>query len=256
MTFPTLISYLVGLIFVYMTSVFVLALAKKDNSIVDVAWGLGFVLIAYLSLFWSDLQPRMLLLTALVTFWGLRLAFHIHSRNKGKGEDFRYKNWRKQWGKWFVLRSFLQVFMLQGAFMLIIALPIYWTSFYSDSSLTILDFVGIAIFAFGFYFEAVGDFQLSEFKKKSNKGKIMNKGLWRYTRHPNYFGESVIWFGIAVLAMSSTNGYYTLIGPLVITFLLLRVSGVTMLEKKYKENKEYKKYVDTTSAFIPLPPKK
>ena len=139
--------------------------------------------------------------------------------------------------------------------MLLLALPIYWISFYSDASLTLFDFAALLLFSLGFYFEAVGDFQLAQFKK-TNKGGVMREGLWRYTRHPNYFGESLIWWGIFVLAVSTPDFWYVLISPVTITFLLLKVSGVTMLEKKYKGDKKYQDYIESTNAFIPWFPKK
>jgi steroid 5-alpha reductase family enzyme len=192
----------------------------------------------------------------LVTIWGLRLAIHIYSRNKGKAEDFRYKAWREQWGKWFLVRSYFQVFLLQGLFLFLISLPVILINQHT-TALSFLDFLGIAVWIIGFYFEVVGDWQLSQFvREPSNRGKIIETGLWKYTRHPNYFGEVVQWWGIFLMAISLPNGILTIIGPLTITILILFVSGIPMLEKKYEGRADFEDYKRRTSAFIPLPPTK
>lgn len=245
-------------VFIYMTLLFLISMAKKDNSIADIGWGVGFILVAFLTFF---LEPgfvvRHVLVTGLVFIWGIRLAVHILMRNKGKGEDFRYAKWRKEWGKYFVIRSFLQVFMLQGLMMLVISYQVILVNSSEKPGLNLLDILGLIVWLFGFLFETVGDFQLLTFKsKKENKEKIMKSGLWRYTRHPNYFGEATMWWGIFLIALSVRLGWTAVVSPAVITFMLLRVSGVTMLEKKYKGNKEYEDYAKRTSAFIPWFPKK
>lgn len=245
-------------VFFYMTAVFIIALIKKDNSVVDIAWGIGFILIALLTFFLDKgFEARDILVTVLVIIWGLRLATHIFVRNKGRGEDFRYAQWRKEWGKWFYLRSFFQIFMLQGFLMLIIAYPLMLVNYSQETSISFLDGVGFALWILGFFFEAGGDYQLTRFKKiPGNKGKIMKYGLWKYTRHPNYFGETTMWWGIFLIAVSVKDGWTAVISPLLITFLLLRVSGVTMLEKKYVGNKEFEEYARRTSSFFPWFPKK
>ena len=244
-------------VFSYMTVIFALALLKKDNSIVDVAWGIGFILVALLTFF---LEPgftwRHILVTGLVCVWGIRLALHIYFRNKGRGEDFRYAKWRKEWGKLFVLRSYLQVYLLQGILLLIVSYPVMLVNRSKADRLTFWDVVGVGIWLIGFFFEAAGDYQLSEFKKNpSNKGKIMRKGLWSLSRHPNYFGEATLWWGIFLIALAVRNGWTAIVSPILITFLLLKVSGVTMLEKKYAGNQEFLDYARRTSPFIPWFPK-
>jgi steroid 5-alpha reductase family enzyme len=252
------ILYSAAAVFVYMAVIFVVALFKKDNSIVDIAWGLGFILVSLMSFFLeSEFAVRHIIVTVLVLIWGTRLAFHIFIRNKGKGEDFRYAQWRREWGKWFLLRSFFQIYMLQGLLLLIIAYPVILTNHSREEGISYLDLVGVVLWVTGFFFEALGDFQLSKFKKDpGNKGKIMRFGLWKYTRHPNYFGEAVMWWGIFLVALSVKLGWTAIISPLLITFLLLRVSGVAMLEKKYVGNKEFEEYAKKTSAFFPWFPKK
>ncbi|MBD3414954.1 MAG: DUF1295 domain-containing protein [Candidatus Aminicenantes bacterium] len=245
-------------VFLYMTLLFIISLAKKDNSIADIGWGVGFILVALLSLFLeSGFEIRHVLVTSLVIIWGIRLAAHILMRNKGKGEDFRYAKWRKEWGKYFVIRSYLQVFMLQGLLMLIISYEIILVNSSSKSGLNVLDLLGLMLWIFGFLFETVGDLQLLKFKRdQNNRGKIMDSGLWRYTRHPNYFGEATMWWGLFLIALSIRYGWSAVISPLLITIMLLRVSGITLLEKKYKGNKEFEEYAQKTSSFIPWFPKK
>jgi steroid 5-alpha reductase family enzyme len=247
-----------GAVFVYMTAVFFIALIAKDNSIVDVAWGPGFILVAVVT-FWlrPGFEARHVLIGLLVAIWGFRLAAHVFLRNRGRGEDFRYAKWRKDWGRWFIPRSFFQVFMLQGILLLIISSPIILVNRSPKSGLTILDALGALVWLIGFIFEAVGDYQLKRFKQKpESKGRVMTRGLWKYTRHPNYFGEAALWWGIGLVALSVDSGWAAVISPLTITFLLLKVSGVTLLEKKYAGNEEFLAYARRTSAFIPWFPKK
>lgn len=253
-----LILYSAIAIFLYMTSVFTIAQIKKDNSIVDIAWGPGFILVSLLTFFMSqEYMFRQILVCVLVVLWGTRLALHITVRKRGKGEDFRYARWRRDWGKWFFLRSLFQIFLLQGIILLVIAYPIILINHLSRGGITILDIIGALVWLTGFSFEAIGDYQLLRFKRlPENKGKIITRGLWKYTRHPNYFGETLIWWGIFLIALSVREGWTAVISPLLITFLLLRVSGVTMLEKKYADNKDFEDYAKRTSPFIPWFPKK
>lgn len=244
------------LVLVYMTLFFIVATIIKKNSIVDVGWGMGFVLITWFTFFkFGSNSFSQIITSALVSLWGLRLAFHILKRNWGKPEDFRYQNWRKEWGQWVIPRSFLQIFMLQGLFMLIISLPIIFTNSFSGAIDQLWMFVGLIIWIKGFIWEAVGDHELRQFIKTKKPGQIMTKGLWKYTRHPNYFGEAMMWWGIFVIAMSGTNALITIISPITITFLLRFVSGVPMLEKKYAGNKDFEAYKKKTNAFIPWLPK-
>ena len=245
------------ILFSYMSLWFVVSLIKKRNDVADVAWGLGFILLAWGSSFLSsDYNTKGLLVNILVSIWGLRLAWHIHSRNKGKTEDYRYLAWRKEWGKWFYLRSYAQVYLLQGFFLFLIVLPVLVIHKNSTSSLGLLDLIGIGVWLLGFYFEVVGDAQLAKFiKNPSNKGKLMQSGLWAYTRHPNYFGEVTLWWGIWLISLSVPNGWIGLIGPLTITVLILKVSGIPMLEEKMAKNPEFAEYKRRVSMFLPLPPR-
>jgi steroid 5-alpha reductase family enzyme len=255
---PTYILYSALAVFFYMTGLFFIALAGKDNSIADIGWGLGFVLVALLSFF---LEPRYtsrhLLVVGLVIIWGIRLAGHIGFRNRKRGEDFRYAKWREQWGRWFIVRSYLQVFLLQGLILLLISYSVLVVNHSTERGWRVLDVIGLVLWLIGFLFEAVGDDQLTRFKKNpANKGKVITTGLWKTTRHPNYFGESAMWWGIFLIALSVKNGWTAVISPVVITFMLLKVSGVPMLEKKYAGNREFKEYARKTSVFVPWFPKK
>ncbi|MEI6209046.1 MAG: DUF1295 domain-containing protein [Desulfuromonadales bacterium] len=242
---------------VYMTGWFIAAQIRGRNDIADVAWGLGFVLAAAVSMIAGQVHsPRGLLISALVLIWGIRLALHIHSRNRGKGEDPRYRKWREEWGKWFVLRSFLQIFMLQGFLLFLVAIPIVCANTSAAAPLGWLDMLGLAVWLYGFGFEALGDWQLLMFiRNPDNRGKLMTGGLWHYTRHPNYFGEVTLWWGIWLMTLALPGGWLTIIGPLTITFLILKVSGIPMLEKPYEERADFQEYKRHTSAFFPLPPK-
>jgi steroid 5-alpha reductase family enzyme len=254
----SIIFSIAAAVFLYMTAVFIIALLQKDNSVVDIAWGPGFVLVALLSLFrGEEFGGRRLLITGVVIIWAARLAIHIYLRNRGRGEDYRYAQWRKSWGEWFVLRSFFQIFILQGIFLLFVSYPIVLVNVSPKKGLSVLDLAGTLVWLVGFFFEAVGDYQLRKFKKDAkNKGMIITTGLWRYTRHPNYFGEATLWWGIFLIALSVPSGWTAVISPLTITFLLVKVSGVAMLEKKYAGNKEFAAYASRTNAFFPWSPKK
>lgn len=245
-------------VFVFMNLVFVLSLILKNASIVDIFWGIGFVVVAWFTLILNgNYGLGQVVTTLLVTAWGLRLAIHIYTRNKGKGEDWRYKKWRDDWGKTFLIRSYLQIFMLQGFFMLLVASSIIFINSRESNGSFILTLVGTNLWLLGFVFETVGDWQLMKFKSDpKNKGKIMTEGLWKYTRHPNYFGEVTQWWAIFVIALGFKFGFATILSPIVITYLIIGISGIPMLEKKYEKNEEFQKYKKRTSAFFPKPPRK
>ena len=245
------------LILIHATSWFLISLVRKRNDVADIGWGTGFIAVVAFQLFTQPISSVAVLVYALVIFWGLRLATHIAMRSRGKTEDFRYRQWREEWGKSFIIRSFLQVYVLQGFFMLIISVPILIAGHAPEMSFNGFTVIGLLMWLIGFAFETIGDYQLSVFvKQKKNKGDIMQTGLWRYTRHPNYFGEVLLWWGIFVMVLPLKNGIWGIISPLTITFLLLYVSGIPMLEAKYKDNPQFQDYKRRTSAFFPLPPKK
>jgi steroid 5-alpha reductase family enzyme len=236
-----------------MTMVFVLALIRRDNSIVDIFWGIGFVLITLYSLIQNpEIEMRKIIVTLLVMIWGIRLSVHIYLRNHGRGEDFRYRQWRETWN-YFVLRSYFQIFILQGFLMVVIASPVYYINYHSDELLGFTDTLGLILFGIGFLTETIADYQLVAFKKDAhNQGKIITTGLWKYSRHPNYFGEALLWWGIGLYAVAVSGGWVTLVGPLTITLLLRFVSGVPMLEKKYAGRADWEAYKKVTAPFVPF----
>lgn len=238
-------------VFGYMSAWFIVSQILRRNDVADIAWGMGFVTLAWI-LYVLSPSIQLSLVVMLVTLWGSRLSVHIYLRNRGKPEDFRYQAWRKQWGRWFVLRTYGQVFLLQGFLLLLISAPIIALSEDPGDSLSIYHLLAVCIWLIGFLFEAVGDLQLSEFlKKRTEKNQIMNSGLWRYTRHPNYFGEVLGWWGIWLLSYQTTWFWWAALGPVTITFLILKVSGIPLLEKKYEGNKQYQKYANQTNKFFP-----
>jgi len=241
---------------IYMTAWFIVSRVIKRNDVADVAWGLGFVVLAWV-LYASRPSIQLSLAVLLVTIWGIRLSVHILLRNIKKPEDYRYQQWRKEWGKWFTLRSFFQVFMLQGLLLVFISAPLVFMGRSGQDELHIINWVGVIIWSCGFFFEALGDYELGQFiKNPKNKGKIMQEGLWEFTRHPNYFGEVTQWWGIWLVSFGSPWFAWGVIGPITITVLILKVSGIPLLEKKYEGNKDFDKYKLRTSKFFPLPPKK
>jgi len=245
---------------VYMTCGWIISVIRQDASTVDVFWGLGFVLLAVVSAITGDgFVGRKAVVATLVGIWGFRLAGYIVIRNWGKGEDYRYQAFRQRWGKSYWWVSFFQVFMLQGLLMWIIALSLMAAeSNRTPDHFAVLDILGASVWCVGFFFEAVGDWQLAGFKADAaNKGKVMRSGLWAYTRHPNYFGEATMWWGLYLIAAGTRWGFWTIVSPIVITFMLLRVSGVALLEKAQVEAKpKYRDYIESTSTFIPWFPRK
>ena len=226
------------LLWLYMNVFFGIACLKKRNDIADVAWGLGFVFLAWISFFlYQNFDARAILVNILVTAWGLRLAYHIYMRMRKKPEDYRYAAWRAAW-KNFYLRSYLKIFMLQGFLLFIIAQTIF-AIHRNPAPLEFLDFIAFILWLIGFALESLADRQLADFMKKAeNKGKIIQEGLWKYSRHPNYFGEIIQWWGIFLLAFSTIENTWTIISPVILTFLIVKVSGVPMLEKKYENNEK------------------
>jgi len=243
-------------IFCYVSVWFLISLLIKRNDIADIAWGLGFVGIVCFLFITQAPTLQSVIVYILTIIWGTRLAIHIGLRSKGKPEDFRYKKWRDEWGKYFVLRSYLQVYLLQGFFMWIISLPIIVVSMAQNQAISPFMFVGLIIWIIGFVFESIGDYQLMLFiKHRQNKSDIMQKGMWKYTRHPNYFGEVLVWWGIFIMVLPLEYGCWAIISPITISYLLLYVSGIPMLEAKYKNNLAFQDYKKRTSAFFPMLPK-
>jgi len=256
------VSHLVftlGAVAAVMTLVWVVSLRMRDVSIVDIAWGADGALIALLTFFMTDGAPaRKLLITGMVTFWGVRLALHIWWRKRGHGEDFRYAAMRAEHGRAFPVRSLFTVFLLQAVLIWVISAPVQLAALSpTPAGLVLFDYLGIGIWLVGLGIESLADHQLRNFLAiEENRGKVMDRGLWRYSRHPNYFGESLIWWGIFLVAASVPWGWITFVSPLLMTFLLLKVSGVPMLEKGLAERRTgYREYMERTSPFVPWPPR-
>lgn len=247
-----------GVIFTFVNFLFLLSLFTKRNDMMDVAWGIGIILVAATSYVLNSANSINLnLILVLVSLWGVRLAVRIFLRNIKKSEDYRYKNWRDEWGRWFYLRSYFQVYLLQGLLMIVIGYSAIHASVYATATELSLPLVlGALVWSIGFMFEVVGDYQLDTFlKQPANQGKVIDTGLWRYTRHPNYFGEVTMWWGIWLIVATLPLGYIALVSPITITFLILKVSGIPMLEKKFAGNPAFESYKQKTSVFFPLPPK-
>lgn len=243
-----------------MAALWIVSVIIKNVSIVDIFWGLGFVVAcAFYFISINGNEYRKIILMSLVGIWGVRLSVYLAWRNLGKGEDFRYREFRRKYGEkryWWI--SFFQTFLLQGVLMWLISAPLLGAQYYGkDYPLGILDFAGVAIWIIGFAFEAGGDIQLALFKADPvNNGKVLNKGFWHYTRHPNYFGDSAVWWGYGLICLAS-GSYLPAIGSILMTALIIKVSGVALLEKSLKEKKpQYREYIEKTSSFIPWFPKK
>jgi steroid 5-alpha reductase family enzyme len=244
---------------VLMVVTWAISLPLRNVSIVDFVWGLGFVVVAWVSYVVGDgLAERKLLLALMTTVWGLRLALYLLWRNAGQGEDPRYVALRRRRGERFAFQSLWLVFGLQGVVMAVVSLPVQVGSVPEQpDTLGAVEVVGVVVWAVGLFFEAVGDAQLARFKADpDHRGQVLDRGLWRYTRHPNYFGDISVWWGIWIVAAATGVGLYAVVGPIVMTFFLLRVSGVPLLERTIATRRPaYDDYVARTNAVFPAPPK-
>lgn len=255
-------AYIVAILaaLIFMTVAFVIAEFKKRLDVVDVAWGMLFIVICTTSYIWSEQAfglNQATIATGLVAIWGLRLSWHISQRfSRSKSEDARYLEMRSEWHGVVWLNAYVRIFIVQLVLALIICVPVLVaTNTRVTGVLGWTAYVGLGIWVIGFIFEVVGDFQLKKHINSSyNKGKLMTSGLWRYTRHPNYFGEATQWWGIFVICATVPFGWAGIIGPLVITGLLLFVSGVPMTEKQFEGRPGWDAYKLRTSVFIPMPP--
>lgn len=244
---------------VYFVLWFIISKIKGKYSLVDIAWGGGFVVVAWTGFLTTfSVTAQSITILILVTIWGVRLFWHLARRNWNKPEDYRYVNMRKRWGTTLVnLKAFLNVFVLQGVLLFIIALPITHSFANESEEFAWWQMLGIVIWIIGFIFEVGGDLQLENFKKNpANKGKLLTTGFWSVTRHPNYFGEALSWWGVFLVALTQMTDFWLITSPIVITLLLLFVSGVPLLEKKYQGRKDFEAYANKTSKFFPFIGKK
>ena len=243
-----------------MVGTWLVSLVLRNASIVDITWGLGFVVVAWVSAVRADeAAGSASLMVAMITLWGLRLGGYLFWRNHGKGEDYRYVAMRRHWGPRFWIISLATVFGLQGVLMWVVSLPVQVSHVgegRSGAASLALVVVGLAIYLLGLGFEVIGDLQLARFKADpTHAGKVMRTGLWRYTRHPNYFGDCAQWWGFYLIAVAG-GAWWSVLGPVLMTVLLLRVSGVALLERDIGERRPaYAEYIRRTNAFIPGPRK-
>ncbi|MBL8850160.1 MAG: DUF1295 domain-containing protein [Planctomycetaceae bacterium] len=239
-------------------TLWVVATVRRDVSIVDLFWGCGFVLVAWMSAAQSfPWSGRISLLAWLTTVWGLRLSWHLARRNHGRPEDARYAAMRAAHGTQFWWISLFSVFLLQGAILWFVSLPLQVAAVRDvPSRMTSVDALGAVVWSVGFMFESIGDWQLSRFQADpANAGRVLDRGLWRYTRHPNYFGDCCVWWGLYLIA-ASAGATWTVASPIVMTLLLLKVSGVALLERTIGGRRpDYMAYRARTNAFFPGPPK-
>jgi len=248
------------IIVILVSLLWIVSVMITNVSIVDLFWGMGFVVVnAFYFLYSGEFYSRKTLLLVLVTLWGLRLSIYLTWRNAGKGEDFRYQEFRKNYGPerywWF---SYFQTFLLQGFLIMLVSLPLLGVNTQTDfDGFTWLDYLALVVFVIGFAFEAGGDYQLAKFKgNPNNKGKVLDTGFWKYTRHPNYFGDSAVWWSFGLFSLAS-GAYWQVIGSIIMTLLIIKVSGVALLEKTLNTTKpQYREYIEKTNSFFPWFPKK
>ena len=236
------------------------SLLLHDASIVDILWGPGFVVACVAALaVMGPASPRVVLALSLVIAWAARLAVHIYLRNRGRGEDSRYLLMRQRAGRGFAWRSLFEVFLLQALLLWLVSHPLLVVITAHEASRSAgLDVVALAVWLIGFAFETIGDLQLARFRlDPANRGGVLRTGLWGWTRHPNYFGEALIWWGFYLLAVGVPAGWVTIYAPALMTFLLIRVSGIGLLERTLRASKPgYRDYMKEVSPFLPLPPRK
>jgi steroid 5-alpha reductase family enzyme len=240
-----------------------ISLAIGDVSIVDPVWGPAFVVVALVCLVVGDADTgagaaRRWIMFGMTAIWGLRLGGYLLARKlRDPGEDRRYGKMREQRGDRFPLYSLVVIFLLQGLLVLVVSLPLQVAAEHA-TSLDWIVWIGIASWAVGLFFESVGDEQMRRFKaRQDSSGQVMDEGLWRYTRHPNYFGDFCVWWGLWLVALGAGGTWWTVVGPLVMSFLLIKGSGAALLEKDIGERRpQYKDYIKRTSAFVPLPPRR
>jgi 3-oxo-5-alpha-steroid 4-dehydrogenase 1 len=239
-------------VFLHMNLFYLIALLRRNFAVVDIGWGLGFVLVGIISYLHSPLHIKNGLVLGMVCCWGLRLGYYLFRRNHNKPEDFRYAEMRRGWEPHPNLQAYFKVFMLQGALMLVISLPVSYGMLLGEKELRFYHWVGLFLWALGFGLELASDRHLERFKARpENHGKICTDGPWRLCRYPNYFGETLLWYGLYLFILAPGN-WWTILGPLTINFFLLKVSGVPLLEDKYRKREDYRDYARQVPRFVPF----
>lgn len=254
----TILYFIALVVFLFMSLIFVLSVLLRRMDIVDAAWGCGFALVAITSFIVGHHSIGLnvqTLVTGLVCVWGARLAYHIVRRLLKHPEDKRYVAIRNQWKQLPLLRSYVQIYLLQGALIVLTSVAVIHINIFPSDALSIWALAGSIVWLTGFLFESIGDAQLRRHLASGSKA-LMTTGLWRYTRHPNYFGEATMWWGIFIIALGTQFGWVGIITPVIISYLLLFVSGVPLTEKGMASRPGWQTYKKRTSIFLPLPPKK
>lgn len=248
-------SYIISAvtIFIFINIAFIFAQLINDNSKIDIGWGMGFLISSLnVLLISNDFGLLKIILFVMIFIWGIRLSIYILLRGLGKPEDFRYAEMRKNWGKRQKWNAYYRVFILQASIMYVILLPVNY--FYDNpvNSFSFFNIFGLFLFIAGFSIETIADQQMKNFKRNPiNKGRIIQSGLWKYSRHPNYFGEAVLWWGIFFYTFQ-IESWWTVVSPILINFLLIKISGIPMLEKKYENHPDWEEYKKRTPAFFPF----
>jgi steroid 5-alpha reductase family enzyme len=247
-----MLTHLILAVLIFVHIFFLIALVKKNFAVIDIGWGLGFIVIGLVAYFHHPLSVRNALLMLIVTIWGLRLGAYILIRSRGKGEDPRYTKFRKSWEPNSNLQAYFKVFIFQGFLMLVVSLPVTVGMAHESKEISLLNWLGIVMWGIGFALEISADHYLNWWKlRPENKGKICTSGPWRLCRFPNYFGEVLLWYGIYFVSFEPKN-FWTLLGPLAINFFILKVTGVPLLEEKYKKREDYQEYSKRVPRFIPF----
>jgi steroid 5-alpha reductase family enzyme len=258
---------------IYLIVAFIVGTIKKNNGIMDIFYGPGYFVVTFTCFITNIILTgttslQKIVVTILVLIWAIRLASYVYIRNRGKPEDYRYAAMRERWKTNAVLKSLLKIYFFQGFVIFLVDIPSWLVIITEPPSfgpfptgaedfINTLLVLGIFIWVVGFLFETIGDWSLYRFRQNpENKGKVMESGLWKYTQHPNYFGEVTQWWALFVIALGTPFGFITLIGPLFITFMIIRVSGVRLLDKRFEADDEYAAYKRRTSKFFPWVPKK
>lgn len=252
-----LLAIILFAVLAYITIVFFIAWRYQRLEIVDIAWSGAFVIVAAISLSFGPAGVLQYVVTGLVIIWALRLGYYILKRIlRSPREDPRYTEMRKKWKDNVALNAYVRIFLVQGVLAVIVAAPVIVINLSEKTSLDGWATIGAATWLIGFLFESVGDSQLKKhLANPANKGKLMTSGLWRYTRHPNYFGEAMLWWGIFVIVLGVPSGWVSIVGPVTITVLLLFVSGVPLTERHFVGRPGWEEYKWRTSMFVPLPPR-
>ncbi len=253
----------------YLIIAFIVGTIKKDNGLMDVFYGPGYSVVALTSIIYyfileNTINIRQIVVTLLVIIWSIRLASYVFIRNRGKPEDYRYKAMRERWKTNIILKSLIRVYIFQGIVIFIVAFPVWFVNMSTNPPIfNLLDFTGITlwlgtlIWLIGFLFETIGDYTLYKFlQKPENKGEVMDRGVWKLSQHPNYFGEVTQWWGIYIIAIATPFGFISILGPIFITYMIIKVSGIKLLDKRFETDDKYAEYKRRTSVFFPWFPKK